>query len=444
MEPPETRYAKSGDLHIAYQELGEGRLDLVYVAEFWNSIEAQWEEPRFDRFLRRLASFSRLICFDQRGSGLSDPVALSELPTLEEWMDDIRAVMEAAGSKKAALLSSGGGGLISMLFAATYPERAEALVILNGFGRLTRTDDYPIGTSPEFEDRIVWELRHGWGQGILLETSAPTLAGDADFRRWWARYQRLGSSPGTVMTMRRMLQQSDVRHVLRSIRVPTLIVHRAENRLVDVAHGRHLAEQIPGARYVEVPGIDYFPFVGDADVILDEVEEFLTGVRHPAEADRLLTTVLVCDIVRSTERAAELGDHAWRRLLESFHAIARGELARHRGRLVDTAGDGILATFDGPARAIRCAAAIRDAVRGLGLEVRSGLHTGEVEISGDAVRGIAVHIGARVAAETGAGEILASSTVRDLVAGSGIQFEDRGMHSLKGVPEEWRLFSVTG
>jgi class 3 adenylate cyclase len=442
MEAPETRYAESGGLHLAYQVLGEGPPDLVYIAEFWNSIEAQWEEPGFERFLQRLASFSRLICFDQRGSGMSDPVALSELPTLEEWMDDVRAVMDAVGSHKAVLLGSGGGGLMSMLFAATYPERAEALILINSFARLTRGPDYPIGTSPEYEDRIVWEMRNGWGRGILLETAAPTLAGDGRFRRWWARYQRLGASPGTVLTMRRMLQQSDVRHVLGSIRVPTLILHRAGNRLVDVALGRYLGEQIPGARYVEVQGVDYFPFVGDADAILDEVEEFVTGERASAQRDRVLATVLFTDIVGSTQRAAELGDRRWRDLLQHHHISIRRELQRHRGEEVDTAGDGFLATFDGPARAVRCAQSIGDAVRSLDLEVRCGLHTGEVERTAGKVGGLAVHIAARVTAAAGPGEVLVSSTVKDLVAGSGLSFQDRGVHVLKGVPGKWRLFAV--
>ena len=442
MEAPETRYAESGGLHIAYQALGRSAPDLVYVAEFWNSIEAQWEEPGFERFLRRLASFSRLICFDQRGSGMSDPVALEKLPTLEEWMDDVRAVMDAVGSRKAVLLGSGGGGLMSMLFAATYPERTEALILINSFARLTRAPDYPIGTSPEFEDRIVWELKNGWGRGILLETTAPTLAGDASFRRWWARYQRLGASPGTVLTMRGMLQQSDVRHVLDSIRVPTLILHRAGNRLVDVALGRFLAEQIPRARYVEVPGVDYFPFVGDADAILDEVEEFVTGERASTHGDRVLATVLFTDIVGSTQRAAELGDRRWRDLLQRHHATIRRELQRHRGEEVDTAGDGFLATFDGPARAVRCAQAIGDAVHSLDLEVRCGLHTGEVERTAGKVGGLAVHIAARVMAGARPGEVLVSSTVKDLVGGSGLSFEDRGIHVLKGLPGEWRLFAV--
>jgi pimeloyl-ACP methyl ester carboxylesterase len=443
-DPPETRYAKSGDLHIGYQLLGEGPPDVVFVAEFWNSIEAQWEEPGFDRFLRRLASFSRLICFDQRGSGVSDPVALSELPTLEEWMDDVRAVMDAVGSRKAVLLGSGGGGLMSMLFAATYPERTEALILLNSFARLSRAPDYQIGTSTEFEDRILWELRNGWGRGILLETTAPSLAADSAFRRWWARYQRLGASPGTVIAMRGMLQQSDVRHVLGSIRVPTLILHRAGNRLVDVAMGRHLAKEIQGARYVEVPGVDYFPFVGDADAILDEVEEFVTGERGSTQRDRVLATILFTDIVASTERAAEMGDHRWKDLLGRHDEIVRHELDRHRGREIDHTGDGFLARFDGPARAIRCALSISEGVRKIGLEVRAGLHTGEIELIGDSARGIAVHTAARVMAAARPSEVLASSTVKDLIAGSGIEFEDRDVHALKGVPGEWRLFAALG
>ncbi len=376
MDPPEVRYAKSGDVHLAYQVVGDGPRDLVYVAEFWNSIEAQWEEPSFEHFLRRLSSFSRLICFDQRGTGLSDPVALSELPTLEQWMDDVAAVMKAVDSAKAALLSSGGGGLMSMLFAATYPERTHALILLNPFARLTRAPDYPPGNSPEHEERVLREMRHGWGRGAMLDSAAPSLAGNPSFRRWWGRYQRLGCSMGTILTMRRMLQQVDVRHVLPAIRVPTLILHKRENWLVDVAHGRFIAERVPAARFVEIPGVDYFPFVGEAEMILDEIEEFLTGVRRPAEPDRVLATVLFTDIVRSTERAAELGDHRWRELLEGHDAVVRQELARFRGREIDTAGDGFLATFDGPARSIRCAQAFADGVSGLGLEVRAGLHTG--------------------------------------------------------------------
>jgi class 3 adenylate cyclase/pimeloyl-ACP methyl ester carboxylesterase len=442
VQPPETHYARSGDVHIAYQVLGDGPLDLVYVPEFWNSIEAQWEEPGFERYLRRLASFSRLICFDQRGSGMSDPVAIAEISTLEGWIDDVRAVMEDAGSARAALLGSGGGGMMSCVFAATHPEQTYALVLVNSFSRLTRDEDHPWGTSPEHEDRVIWEMHHGWGRGVLLELLGPSVVGDPNFRQWWAHYQRLGCSPGTVLAIRRMLQRSDVREVLPSIRVPTLVVHRRDNRAVEVGQGSYLAEHIAGSKYVEVPGVDYFPFVGNSDAILDEVEEFLTGVRGGAKESRVLATVLFTDIVGSTERAAELGDRRWRDLLQTHYELIRHHLAQFRGREVDTAGDGFLATFDGPARAINAAVAIRDANRELGLEIRAGLHTGEIELAGDDIRGIAVHIGARVSAAAGPGEVLASSTVKDLVAGSGIEFQDRGTHELKGVPGEWRLFAV--
>jgi class 3 adenylate cyclase/pimeloyl-ACP methyl ester carboxylesterase len=443
MNPPDVHYAKSGDVHIAYQVVGEGPLDLIYAPEFWNSIEAMWEEPGFAKFLARLASFSRLICFDQRGSGMSDPVAIAEIPTLEGWIDDVRAVMEAAGSNRAALLGTGGGGMMTSVFAATHPEQTHALVLINSFARLTRDDDHPWGNSPEHEERVIWEMHHGWGRGVLLELLGPSVVGDARFRQWWARYQRLGSSPGTVLAIRGMLQRSDIREVLPSIRVPTLVVHRKDNRGVEVGQGRYLAEHIAGAKYVEVPGVDYFPFVGDSDAILDEVEEFLTGARHARMESRVLATVMFTDIVGSTERAAELGDSTWRDLLQAHYEVIRTELEHFRGREIDTAGDGFLASFDGPARAVRCAGEISQSVRSLGLEIRAGLHTGEIELVGDDVRGIAVHIGARVSAMARPGEVLVSSTVKDLVAGSGIEFEDRGTHQLKGVPGEWRLYSVT-
>jgi class 3 adenylate cyclase len=330
-----------------------------------------------------------------------------------------------------------------MVFAATHPGETRALVLLNSTARYTRTSDYPQGTSDEFEDRLVRELKFGWGRGVLLETVAPTMAGDPEFREWWARYQRVGVSLGAILAQRRMLQQLDIRDVLPTISVPTLVVHRRDNRLIDVANGRYLAERIPGARLAEVAGDDYLPFVGDQDAILDEIQSFLTGSRPVQEPDRMLATVMFTDIVGATERAAALGDHAWRNLLDRHHAIVRRELEQHRGREVDTAGDGFLATFDGPARAVRCALAVRDGLRPLGLEIRAGLHTGEVELAGADVRGLAVHIGARVAGAAEPGEVLVSSTVRDLVAGSGLAFEDRGMHALKGVPEEWHLYAVT-
>jgi class 3 adenylate cyclase/pimeloyl-ACP methyl ester carboxylesterase len=442
MDAPDTRYTKSGDVHIAYQVFGDGGLDLVFLAEFWNSIEAMWEQPDYNRFLERLGSFARVICLDQRGTGSSDPVSLSDMPTLEVWRDDVISSMDAAGSDKASVLGVGGGGGVGMLFAATAPERVNALVLLNTTARYTQAPDYPWGTSPEFEARIEKELEFGWGRGVLLESVGPNVAGDPAFRHWWARYQRLGSSPGTVLAMRHMLQQLDVRDVLPSIRVPTLVLSRKDNRLVEAVHGRYLGEHIPGARYVEVEGDDYFPFIGDADLILDEIEEFLTGSRPSAGTDRMLATILVTDIVDSTARASAVGDAAWRDLLDRHHALVRRALERFRGHEVDTAGDGFLATFDGPARAIHCACAIRDGVRTLELEIRAGLHTGEVELVDGGIRGIAVHTAARVAGEATPGEVMVSSTVRDLVAGSGIAFEDRGPHALKGVPEAWRLLAV--
>jgi pimeloyl-ACP methyl ester carboxylesterase/class 3 adenylate cyclase len=442
MEPPVTNYAKSGDVHIAYQVIGEGPIDLVYVAEFMNSIEAQWEEPRYRRYLERIASFSRLICFDPRGKGLSDPVALDQLPTLEQWMDDVRVVMTSARSERAALLGVAGGGMMSMLFAATYPEQVEALVLVNAYARLTEAVDHPSGAALQREEDVVREMQYGWGRGILLERVAPSMTGDPAFRTWFGRYQRLGASPGTVIAMRRLIQQTDVRHVLPSIHVPTLIVHRTENWWVDVQQGRYLAEHIPGAKLVEVPGVDYFPFLGDADAVLDPIEEFLTGSRHPVDKHRVLATVLFTDIVGSTERAAALGDRRWRELLDQHDEVVRQVLRQFQGREIDTAGDGFLATFDGPGRGVRAAQAIATAIRDLGLEVRAGLHTGEIEIADTGVRGIAVHIGARVAAEAGPGEVVVSGTVKDLVAGSGIDFEDRGVHSLKGVPGEWHLYAA--
>jgi class 3 adenylate cyclase len=442
VEPPEPQYAKSGDVHIAYQVIGEGPIDLVYVAEFMNSIEAQWEEPHYARYLERLASFSRLICFDPRGKGLSDPVALDQLPTLEQWMDDVRVVMSSAGSERAVLLGLAGGGMMSMLFAATYPDQTEALVLINSYARLTEAADHLPGASLEREEDVIREMQFGWGRGILLERVAPSMSGDPAFRSWFGKYQRLGSSPGTVVAMRRMIQQTDVRHVLQSIHVPTLIIHRKDNWWIDITQGRYLAKQIPGARLVEVPGVDYFPFLGDADAVLDPIEEFLTGVPRGGRSDRALVTVMFTDIVDSTKRAASLGDKPWRDLLDRHNEAVRRVLDRFRGREIDTAGDGFLATFDGPGRAVRAAQALHEAVGSLGLDVRIGLHSGEVELAASDVRGIAVHIGARIAHRAGPGEILVSSTVKDLVAGSGIEFEDRGTHQLKGVPGEWHLYAA--
>ncbi|MDQ3777244.1 MAG: adenylate/guanylate cyclase domain-containing protein [Actinomycetota bacterium] len=439
---PETRYARSGDVHIAYQTVGAGASDLLLVPEFWHSIEAQWDQPALAAFLDRLSSYGRLISFDQRGTGVSDPVPPNAVLALEQWLDDITAVMDEAMSEQAVLLGFGGGGSLSMLFAATYPERTSGLVLVNSFPRLAEAPDYHWGRAPAVEDEVLHVMRTGWGRGVLLDLVAPSKVGDEEFRQWWARYQRLGSSPGTIVRMRRMLDELDVRDVLPNIRVSTLVLHRADNTFVRVEHGRYLADHIPGARYREVPGSDYFPFLGNADLFLDEIGQFLDGLSDAPDPDRVVTTVLFTDIVASTQRAAELGDRRWAELLGSHHAVIRRELERFRGHEVDTAGDGFFATFDGPARAVRCALAIVDAVRPLGLEIRAGVHTGEVEIADGERRGVAVHIGQRVLAQARGGEVLASSTVKDLVAGSGLVFADRGVHELKGVPERWRLFQV--
>lgn len=439
---PETRYARSGDVHIGYQVVGDSPPDLLLVPEFWHSIEAQWDEPAFAAFLHRLSSFGRLISFDQRGTGVSDPVPPDAVLALEQWLDDIVAVLDEAGSQRAVLLGFGGGGSLSMLFAATYPERTSGLVLVNSFPRLADAPDYEWGRPPALEGETLHVMRTGWGRGVLLDVVAPSKVGDEPFRQWWARYQRLGVSPGTIVRVRRMLDEFDVRDVLPSIRVPTLVLHRADNTFVRVEHGRYLAEHIPEARYVEVPGSDYFAFLGNADVFLDEIERFIQGVSRAPEADRVVTTVLFTDIVGSTQRASELGDRRWAELLGEHHAVVRRELGRFRGQEVDTAGDGFFATFDGPARAVRCALAIVEGVGSLGLETRAGLHTGEVELADGARRGVAVHIGQRILSQADAREVLVSSTVKDLVAGSGLEFADRGLQELKGVPEQWRVFQV--
>jgi pimeloyl-ACP methyl ester carboxylesterase len=437
---PETRYARSGDVNIAYQVVGDGPFDLVFIPGFISHVEIYWEEPMLARFFQRLASFSRLIVFDKRGQGMSDPVAGA--PTLEQRMDDARAVMDAAGSERASLFGVSEGGPMSMLFSATYPERTAALVIYGSYARSVVTPDYPWGAAPEQVQAFLKAIGETWGQGLSLPILAPSLAGDQRLLERWARIERIASSPGMTRAILAMSSQIDVRHVLATIRVPTLIVHRAGDMFVPVGHARYMAEHIPDARYVELPGDDHLFIAGDTDAILDEAEEFLTGARHAAEPDRVLATVMFTDIVGSTERAAELGDRRWRELLESHYSTVRGELERFRGREVKTIGDGFLATFDGPARGIRCARRITEQVGALGIELKVGLHTGECEAMNGDLGGIAVHIGARVAAKAGPGEVLVSNTVRDLVAGSGIEFADRGAHELKGVPGEWRLFAV--
>ena len=436
---PVTRYAKSGDVHIAYQVTGEGPLDLVFVPGFVSHLEADWESSVRARFLDRLANFSRLIRFDKRGTGLSDRVPI---PTLEQRMDDVRAVMDAVGSERAALFGISEGGPMSLLFAATYPARTTALVIYGSYARRLWAPDHPVGRTKAEWDEIVQRLEREWGGPVAVDIWAPTMIHDERFREGWASYLRLAASPGAAAAVMRMNGEIDVRHVLPVIRVPTLILHRTGDRLTFIEQARVMAERIGGAKLVELPGVDHIPTVGDTDAIVDEIEEFLTGVRHGPEPDRVLATVLFTDIVGSTEKAAALGDRRWRDLLEGHHELVRRELGRFRGREIDIAGDGFLATFDGPARGVRCARAVTDGVGALGLEVRAGLHTGEVELLRDKVSGLAVHIGARVAAAAGPGEVLVSSTVKDLVAGSGLRFQDRGVKPLKGVPGEWHLFAL--
>ena len=441
---PAVQYARSGDVDIAYQVVGDGPRALVFVMGWVSNIEYFWREPTFARFLRRLASFSRLILFDKRGTGLSDRVAIDELPTLEQRMDDVRAVMDAAGVEHAALLGISEGGPMCILFAATYPERTDALVMIGAYARRLWAHDYACGATQEEYERFLDSIREGWGGPVGIEVRAPSLRDDEQFRARWATYLRMSASPGAAYALTRMNGEIDVRHALSAVGVPTLIVHRHGDQSLPVEGSRYMADRIRGAKLVELPGDDHLPWVGDQDEILDEVEGFLTGVRRGADPDRVLATVLFTDVVRSTEHAVELGDKRWSDLLASHHRAVRHELTHWRGTEIDTTGDGFLATFDGPARAIRCACAARDAVHELGLEIRAGLHTGEYEIFGATIAGLTVHTGARIAALAGTGEVLVSSAVKDLVAGSGIEFEDRGEHELKGVPDRWRLYRALG
>jgi class 3 adenylate cyclase len=433
-----TRYAKSGDVHIAYRVFGDGPRDIVIVPGLVSHLEQMWEIPPNDYVLERLTSFARVIAFDKRGQGLSDRV--SGVQTLEERIDDVRAVMDAAGSERAALYGMSEGGPMSLMFAASHPDRITALILYGTFAAPRATPG--AATDEQFELGLKQMEAH-WGEGWGVRFFAPSRLKDDAFIQSFGRLERASASPGSVLAQLRMNHEIDVRHLLPSIRVPTLILHCVGDSIVPVESGRYIAQHIPGAKYVELPGRDHIAVDREVqDRILDAVEEFLTGMRHRPEPDRVLATVMFTDIVGSTERAAELGDRRWRELLSQYYRVVRRDLAAFRGREVNTSGDGVLATFDGPARAIRCACSIRDGVRALGLQVRTGLHTGECELIGDDVGGIAVHIGARVATTAGPEEVLVSSTVKDLVAGSGLQFADRGMHNLKGVPGEWRLFVV--
>ena len=443
MPAPQTRYAKSGDVNVAYQVVGEGPIDLLFAPGFVSHVDLYWADPMLTSFMRRLASFSRLIIFDKPGTGASDPVA--SVPTLEERVEDMRAVLDAAGSERAALLGISEGGPMSILFAATYPDRISTLVIYGSFAKQPADDYFPemreeYDAQQERFDAIV----DNWGEGRSLDMFAPSFAGSAAVRSNMALFERAAASPAMARAVGEAGRQVDVRAVLPTIDVPTLVLHRTGDSVVPAWHGPYLADHIPAARYAELSGDDHLPWLGDTEPLLDEIEEFFTGTRHAREPDRVLATVLFTDIVGSTERAAELGDGRWRELLEAHDELVRTELERFGGREVKATGDGFLAAFDGPAKAIRCAEAINEGVQRLGIELRAGVHTGECERRGEDLGGLAVHIGARVGAKAAAGEVLVSSTVKELVVGSGIKFEERGAETLKGVPGEWRLFAAAG
>ena len=444
MRMPTTRYANSNGVSIAYQVVGDGPRDLILVLGFATHLELQWELPPFASFCDRIASFARLIIFDKRGTGLSDPV--SEVPTLEQRADDIRAVMDAAGSERATLLGISEGAPTSVLVAATHPERVEALVLYGSMGRTTEAPDYPWAAPADaLREAAAVFIAPYWGQDAsgTLELFAPSVAGDPRAVELAGRLERSAASPGMVQKIFEMFLDIDVRAILPTIRVPTLVLHRRLDRVVNRRAGREVAAQIPGAKYVELPGIDHLPWAGDSEPVLGELEEFLTGTRSAPEPDRVLATVMFTDLVCSTERAAELGDARWRDILATHHQAVRRELSRFRGREVKTLGDGFLVTFDGPARAVACGRAIIAGASEDGLEVRVGVHCGEIELIGEDVGGIAVHIAARIGAMAGPGEVLVSSTVKDLVAGSDLQFEDRGSKALRGIEGDWRLFAAT-
>jgi class 3 adenylate cyclase len=437
---PRTQYARSGDLSIAYQVVGDGPLDVVVVPGFISHVELGWELPPLRHVIERVASFARLIMFDKRGTGLSDPVTVA--PTLEERIDDVRAVLEAAGSERAALVGLSEGAPMSILFAATHPEIVQSLVLYGGMARSTWAPDYPWATPADALIESSLEMLPYAFDGALVEILAPSMADLPQAYEMFAKLQRYGSTPAMLEQNYLMFLDIDVRHVLGAITVPTLVLHRRGDRAVNRLGAEWMAGQIPGARYVELDGIDHAIYAGDSDAVVDEIEEFLTGVRRATEVDRVLATVMFTDIVGSTQLAAELGDRKWRELLDAQNTEVRRQLERFRGREVKTLGDGMLATFDGPARAIRCALAVTEAVKPLGVDVRIGLHTGEVELVDDDVAGIAVHIAARIGALAGAGEVRVSGTVKDLVAGSGFGFTELGEHELKGVPDTWRVFAV--
>ena len=436
----DTKYARSGTVNIAYQVHGDGPIDLVMAPGWIFHLEVVWEDPSFKRTLDRLLPHFRVILFDKRGTGLSDRAPGAS--TLEERMDDVRAVMDAVGSDSAAVMGWSEGGTIASLFAATYPERTRALILYASAARFLKAPDYPHGLPTEATEGFRRYARDHWGEGYGAYIAVPSRADDDAFRRWFGRYERMSVSPGEGLAMFEVNMEIDMRHLLPSIRVPTLILHQTGDRLVRIELGRYMAERIPDAKFVELPGMDHLFWFGDPDPLVDEIQEFLLGARSAPEPDRVLATIMFSDIVGSTERASDLGDRKWRDLLGRYLTAANRHVTQFRGREIKSMGDGFLAIFDGPARAVRCGFALRETAHELGIELRTGIHTGEIELMGEDVGGIAVHIGARVAGLAIPNEVLASSTVKDLVAGSGIRFAERGTHQLKGIPDEWRLFAA--
>ena len=438
--PPRTRYARNGDVHIAFQTFGEGPVDLLFVPQAVSAFELMWENPGVARFFARLGAFARVIVFDRRECGMSD--RLGGPTTLEEQMDDVVAVLDAAGAERAAIYAMLEGGPMAMLFAATHPDRVQALILYATFARTTRAPGYEWAPTAEERAARVAMLSDAWGDGSVVDMLAPNHADDRQLREWVGQLQRFAMSPSTARFMQEFNADTDVRSVLPSIRVPTLVLHREGDRGMDPRHSKFIAGEIPGATLRLLPGEDNFPFLGDSESVIGEIEEFLTGSRATRAADRVLATVLLSDICRSTELAAAMGDGRWRDVLAGHHDDAGRAVAAHQGRVVKSTGDGVLATFDGPARAIRAGKAMVAEAARRGLQLRVGLHTGEIEIMGDDVGGLAVHIAARVMAQAGADEVMTSGTVKDLVVGSGVAFEDRGTHRLRGVPDEWRLWAV--
>jgi class 3 adenylate cyclase len=442
MPAPRTLYARSGDVQLAYQVIGDGPRDVVLVLDWASHLEAVWEQPFIQDFIASVNRYARVLWFDMRGVGLSDRV-VDHAGATEEWMEDVCAVMDAAGSDRATLLAHGHGVQMALMSAATHPDRVASLVLINGFARFSRADDYPAGMPPQAAEALLEGIEQTWGTGAMAGPLGPSVASRPGIQEWYGRVERFAATPSTALAKMRAILELDVRKVLPLVSAPALVIQSRNDTFVRAGHGRYLAEHLPNARLVERDSADHWP-LPDAD-LMGTIEEFVTGARlHETEADRVLTTVLFVDVAGSTERASEVGDRRWRELLDRFEETVQRSVVAHRGELVSRAGDGILATFDGPARAIRCAGDIRDAVRRAGLDVRCGLHTGEVTRRNGDVAGIAVHIGARVSSAASPGEVLVTRTVRDLVAGSGIAFDDRGEHSLKGVPDRWALYAASG